>query len=236
MVTTDEKQPLDQETTNEVSDKIEISKDEYERLENESKSWKESTKEAQRLSAVAEVVKDNSKFLKLYQTDKAKAEFVASHRGKTASELNEQLTEYYNNHPEEKTAPSEEDIMAKREMKQQEKDSKKILNSFIKEKWIEKTSKLGKEFLAEVEDYMDWKVRKESTIEKAISKAFTIVKWLPEFQQAYNRTQSQLQWAWSMQARATRPSSSEWQTSAYEQWKSNRFSSIQDYVNKKWKQ
>ena len=195
MGTDENKQPLNldgQENPNQ-EEKVELSKTEYERLQNAEKSWKSSTTEAQRLSAVAEVVKDNSKFLKIYATDKSKAEFVASHWGYgSAKEMAEYLEKYYDEHPDEKKAPSEDDLYEKFEAKQEEKEAKKALNSFLKEKGITKDSKIGKEFMDEVEDYMEGKKWTETKIEKAISKAYSYVKGIGKFSEELEKVEKKL--------------------------------------------
>ena len=60
--------------------------EEYEELR---EKYNASTKEAQKLSWISKVAVDNTKFIKLYNSDKRQAEEVAKHFGRSAKELYE---------------------------------------------------------------------------------------------------------------------------------------------------
>ena len=231
------KQPLEAPKVDEgnTDDYVKLSKDEYASLKDADTKRRWQSTENQRLSAVAEVVRDNSKFFKIYATDKSKAEFVASQRWyANAKEMNDYLETYYKDHPEEKKQLSEDDLYEKFEVKQQEKEAKKALNSFLKEKGIEKTSKLGKSFMEEIEDYMEWKRWTEEMIEKASNKIYALVKWTPQFVEDLAKTRASVIWAWGMWASARKWWVSEGEsTSAWQNYKQNHVWSIQDFVKTK---
>jgi superfamily II DNA or RNA helicase len=66
--------------------------EEYEELR---EKYNASTKEAQKLSWISKVAVDNTKFIKLYNSDKRQAEEVAKHFGRSAKELYEQVKAEY---------------------------------------------------------------------------------------------------------------------------------------------
>lgn len=103
--------------------------------------------------------------------------------------MKETLDVYYAEHPDEKKSPSEEDIYEKISAKQEEKEAKKSLNSFIKEKGFTKDSKFGKAFMEEVDDYMDGKKRTEETANKASSKAYAYIKGLGKFTEELDKVE-----------------------------------------------
>jgi superfamily II DNA or RNA helicase len=83
-----ENQELNQQDAQNQENNSESSKtytaEEYEELRGK---YNASTKEAQKLSWIAKVAVDNTKFIKLYNSDKRQAEEVAKHFGKSAKEL-----------------------------------------------------------------------------------------------------------------------------------------------------
>ena len=92
---------MEQENTNELNQEAaqnnsENSKtytaEEYEELE---RKYNASTKEAQKLSWISKVAVDNTKFIKLYNSDKRQAEEVAKHFGRSAKQLYEQVKAEY---------------------------------------------------------------------------------------------------------------------------------------------
>ena len=87
---------LNQEAAQNQEDNSETPKtytaEEYEELR---EKYNASTKEAQKLSWISKVAVDNTKFIKLYNSDKRQAEEVAKHFGRTAKELYEQVKAEY---------------------------------------------------------------------------------------------------------------------------------------------
>jgi len=122
-------------------------------------------------------------------TDHKKAEFVASHYGMDVEQMKATLDKYYEENPDKRTAPSEDDLYEKMSAKQDEKEAKKTLNSFIKEKGFTKDSRFGKAFMEEVEDYMDGKKWTEETIDKASSKAYAYIKGLGKFSEELEKVE-----------------------------------------------
>jgi hypothetical protein len=80
-----------QENNSEAAPKT-YTAEEYEELR---EKYNASTKEAQKLSWISKVAVDNTKFIKLYNSDKRQAEEVAKHFGRTAKELYEQVKAEY---------------------------------------------------------------------------------------------------------------------------------------------
>lgn len=80
-----------QEESNSESPKT-YTAEEYQELE---RKYNASTKEAQKLSWISKVAVDNTKFIKLYNSDKRQAEEVAKHFGRSAKELYEQVKAEY---------------------------------------------------------------------------------------------------------------------------------------------
>ena len=66
--------------------------EEYEELE---RKYNASTKEAQKLSWISKVAVDNTKFIKLYNSDKRQAEEVAKHFGRSAKQLYDEVKAEY---------------------------------------------------------------------------------------------------------------------------------------------
>jgi hypothetical protein len=171
---------------------VKVPKQDYEKLKDADSKWRGQSSENQRLAALAEVVKDNTKFYKLLSTDRAKADFVAQHYGMNSDQMKETLDKYYNDHPDEKKAPSEDDLYEKMSAKQDEKEAKKSLNSFIKEKGFAKDTKFGKAFMEEVDDYMDGKKRTEETVDRASRKAYAYIKGLGKFTEELEKVERKL--------------------------------------------
>ena len=73
--------------------------EEYDELLKENSALKEqqkaSTKEAQKLHWISEVATDNTKFFKLYRSDKKQAEAVAKHFGWSASDFYNAIKDKY---------------------------------------------------------------------------------------------------------------------------------------------
>ena len=201
MENNDNKQPLaDVKAKDEWEESVTLTKSDYDKLKDADSKRRGQSSENQRLAALAEVVKDNTKFYKLLSTDRAKADFVAQHYGMNSEQMKETLDKYYNEHPDEKKAPSEEDLYEKMSAKQDEKEAKKTLNSFIKEKGFSKDSKFGKAFMEEIDDYMDGKKRTEEIVDKASRKAYAYIKGLGNFTEELQKVESKLPWAWTIMA------------------------------------
>ena len=175
------------EETTEVEE-IKLSKDEYEKLISDSKNYKASSSEAQKLAAFKEVHQDNTKFYKYFETDKAKAQYIAEAYGYgNANDLKAYLDDYYKEHPEERKGYTEDEIIEKLEAKQEEKEAKKVLNSFFKEMDVKKESKIGKAILEEFNDMMEGKKWTTENVEKYSEKALQIVKNTGDFAEEFNK-------------------------------------------------
>jgi superfamily II DNA or RNA helicase len=68
------------------------SAEEYEELR---EKYNASTKEDQKLSWISKVAVDNTKFIKLYNSDKRQAEEVAKHFGRSAKQLYDEVKAEY---------------------------------------------------------------------------------------------------------------------------------------------
>lgn len=209
---------MEQENTNELNQEAaqnnsENSKtytaEEYEELE---RKYNASTKEAQKLSWISKVAVDNTKFIKLYNSDKRQAEEVAKHFGRSAKQLYEQVkAEYWDSE-----SIDVEDIDERAEAIANKKFAEQSLKDFKDKYGI--SWKLDKTFMNEFEWLMDWKDWESEEVIKQAKRALKLVRDTDEFQAELNKANSRLAGAgitWS--TRADRGSSGEkW---PYANWK-----------------
>lgn len=230
-ITTEE---IDDTADKEEVEEISISKADYDKLMSDSENYKASSKEAQKLAAFAEVHKDNTKFYKYYDVDKSKASYIAEQYGfDSADALKSHLDDYYKNHPEEKVAYSEDELMEKFEAKQEEKEAKKALNSFFKEQDTTKDSKVGKAILDEFNDLMEGKKRTVDNVEKYAQKALNIVKSTGKFAEDLYKTKAKLAGAASASIGGRKMTLDKTSSSALQAYKSRNPGSIFDAIKNK---
>ena len=196
-----------QEESNSESPKT-YTAEEYQELE---RKYNASTKEAQKLSWISKVAVDNTKFIKLYNSDKRQAEEVAKHFGRSAKELYEQVkAEYWEG------SIDVEDIDERAEKIADKKFAEKSLKDFKDKYGI--SWKLDKTFTTEFEWLMDGKDWESEEVLKQAKRALKLVRDTDEFQAELNKANSRLAGAgitWS--TRADRGSSGEkW---PYANWK-----------------
>lgn len=198
-----ENQELNQQDAQNQTAPKTYSAEEYEELE---RKYNASTKEAQKLSWISKVAVDNTKFLKLYNSDKRQAEEVAKHFGRSAKELYDQVkAEYW-----ESTSVDIEDIDERAEMIANKKFAQQSLNSFKEKYWI--SWKLDKAFTAEFDWLMDGKDWTSEEVVKQAKRALKLCRDTDEFQNELNKANSRLAWAgitWSTR--------SEWKDT-YDKW------------------
>ena len=161
--------------------------EEYEELRGK---YNASTKEAQKLSWIAKVAVDNTKFIKLYNSDKRQAEEVAKHFGRTAKELYEQVkAEYW-----ESESIDVEDIDERAEKIANKKFAEQSLKEF-KDKYGN-SWKLDKTFTNEFKGLMEWKEWDSEEVIKQAKRALKLCRDTDEFQEALNKANSRLAGAW----------------------------------------
>lgn len=124
-----EQKNLEQEKSEDQENSVSITKDEYDKLLQDSKDYKASTKEAQKLHRIAKIAVDNTKFLKLYKTDKVLAQAVAKHFNRDVDELYESIKEEGGH----EDGLDMEDISKKAEAIANKTVAKQTLESFKKE-------------------------------------------------------------------------------------------------------
>ena len=168
--------------------------EEYDELLKENSALKEqqkaSTKEAQKLHWISEVATDNTKFFKLYRSDKRQAEEVAKHFGWSAKDFYDAIKEKY---WESNDWIDIEDVEAKAEEIADKKFAQKSLDSFKKEFGIE--WKLEKVWKAEFDGLMEWKDWKSEEVLKQAKRALKLVRDTDEFQAELDKAGSRLAWA-----------------------------------------
>lgn len=181
-----------QEESNSESPKT-YTAEEYQELE---RKYNASTKEAQKLSWISKVAVDNTKFIKLYNSDKRQAEEVAKHFGRSAKELYEQVkAEYWEG------SIDVEDIDERAEKIADKKFAEKSLQDFKEKYGI--SWKLDKTFTAEFEWLMDGKDWESEEVLKQAKRALKLVRDTDEFQNELNKANSRLAGAgitWSTRA------------------------------------
>ena len=161
--------------------------EEYEELRGK---YNASTKEAQKLSWIAKVAVDNTKFIKLYNSDKRQAEEVAKHFGRTAKELYEQVkAEYW-----ESESIDVEDIDERAEKIANKKFAEQSLKEFKDKYGI--SWKLDKTFTNEFNGLMEWKDWDSEEVIKQAKRALKLCRDTDEFQEALNKANSRLAGAW----------------------------------------
>ena len=170
------------------------SAEEYEELE---RKYNASTKEAQKLSWISKVAVDNTKFIKLYNSDKRQAEEVAKHFWRSAKELYDEVkAEYWSNE-----SIDVEDIDERAEKIADKKFAEKSLKDFKEKYGI--SGKLDKTFTNEFEWLMEWKDWDSDEVLKPAKRALKLCRDTDEFQAELNKANSRLAGAgitWSSKA------------------------------------
>ena len=161
--------------------------EEYEELR---EKYNASTKEAQKLSWISKVAVDNTKFIKLYNSDKRQAEEVAKHFGRSAKELYEQVkAEYWDS-----GSIDVEDIDERAEAIANKKFAEQSLKDFKDKYGI--SWKLDKTFTNEFNGLMEWKDWDSEEVIKQAKRALKLCRDTDEFQEALNKANSRLAGAW----------------------------------------
>ena len=161
--------------------------EEYEELR---EKYNASTKEAQKLSWISKVAVDNTKFIKLYNSDKRQAEEVAKHFGKSAKELYELVkAEYWDS-----GSIDVEDIDERAEAIANKKFAEQSLKDFKDKYGI--SWKLDKTFTNEFNGLMEWKDWDSEEVIKQAKRALKLCRDTDEFQEALNKANSRLAGAW----------------------------------------
>lgn len=161
--------------------------EEYEELR---EKYNASTKEAQKLSWISKVAVDNTKFIKLYNSDKRQAEEVAKHFGKSAKELYELVkAEYWDS-----GSIDVEDIDERAEAIANKKFAEQSLKDFKDKYGI--SWKLDKTFTSEFNGLMEWKDWDSEEVIKQAKRALKLCRDTDEFQEALNKANSRLAGAW----------------------------------------
>ena len=189
-----ENQELNQQQEAQNKEERTYTQAEYDELLKENSALKEqqkaSTKEAQKLHWISEVATDNTKFFKLYRSDKRQAEDVAKHFGRSAKEFYEAIKDKYG---ESNDWIDIEDVEAKAEEIADRKFAQKSLESFKKEYGID--WKLEKVWKAEFDGLMDWKEWKSEEVLKQAKRALKLIRDTDEFQAELDKADSRLAWA-----------------------------------------
>ena len=162
----EQNQQVAQQENNSESPKT-YTAEEYEELR---EKYNASTKEAQKLSWISKVAVDNTKFIKLYNSDKRQAEEVAKHFGRSAKQLYDEVkAEYW--------------------------DSGTIDVKEFKEKYGI-SWKLDKTFTNEFNWLMEWKDWESEEVIKQAKRALKLCRDTDEFQAELNKANSRLAGAW----------------------------------------
>lgn len=202
-------QDAQQEQSNSESPKT-YSAEEYEELE---RKYNASTKEAQKLSWISKVAVDNTKFIKLYNSDKRQAEEVAKHFGRSAKELYDEVkAEYWNSE-----SMDVEDVDARAEKIADKKFAEKSLKDFKEKYGI--SGKLDKTFTNEFEWLMEWKDWDSDEVLKQAKRALKLCRDTDEFQAELNKANSRLAGAWITGSSKADTKGSQEPKWMYAQWK-----------------
>ena len=161
--------------------------EEYEELR---EKYNASTKEAQKLSWISKVAVDNTKFIKLYNSDKRQAEEVAKHFGRSAKQLYDEVkAEYWDS-----GTIDGEDIDERANAIANKKFAEQSLKEFKEKYGI--SWKLEKTFNSEFEWLMDWKDWESEEVIKQAKRALKLCRDTDEFQAELNKANSRLAGAW----------------------------------------
>lgn len=175
-----------QENNSEETKAKTYSAEEYEELR---EKYNASTKEAQKLSWISKVAVDNTKFIKLYNSDKRQAEEVAKHFGRSAKELYDEVkAEYWDSE-----TLDAEDVDARAEKIANKKFAEQSLKDFKEKYGI--SWKLDKSFTNEFNGLMEWKDWESEEVIKQAKRALKLVRDTDEFQAELNKANSRLAWA-----------------------------------------
>lgn len=173
-----------EEKQSENENSVTLSKEEYDKLKQTETDYKSSTKEAQKLHWIADVAVDNTKFVKLYNSDKAMAKLVAKHFDRDADELYEEIK------GAENQGLSKDDIAREAKAIAEKTVAKQTLDAFVKKYGIE--GKLGATFKEEFDGLMENKTWTPEEVEKQCKRALRLVRDTDEFQKALNESGSRL--------------------------------------------
>lgn len=157
--------------------------EEYEELR---EKYNASTKEAQKLSWISKVAVDNTKFIKLYNSDKRQAEEVAKHFGRSAKQLYDEVkAEYWDSE-----SIDVEDIDERAEKIANKKFAEQSLKDFKDKYGI--SWKLDKTFTNEFNWLMEWKDWDSEQVIKQAKRALKLCRDTDEFQEALSKANSRL--------------------------------------------
>lgn len=207
-----------------VNERVELSKEEYDKLISDQKRlWdvetqlKASTKEWQKLWWISKVATDNSKFIKLYKSDKKQAEEVAKHFGYTAKDFYDAVVrEYWDNSGD---GIEMEDVDERVQHGIEKGLAEKTLQDFKEKYWIK--GKLENSFSEEFNNLMEWKEWTSDEVLKQSKRALKLVSDTAEFQEEYNKSNSRLAWAWISGDGRTGGTGS-WPKTALEKYRENK--------------
>lgn len=195
MENVNENQDLNREDGQENQQPKTYSEEEYNELAKKysdtQEQLKASTKEAQKLHWISEVATDNTKFFKLYRSDKKQAEAVAKHFWKDAETLYKEIKNEYG---EQDPWIDMDDIEAKAEEIADRKLAEKTVDSFKKEFGISWKFEIA--WKEEFDNLMDWKKRTSEEVLKQAKRAIRLVKDTNEFQEQLQKANSRLAGAW----------------------------------------
>lgn len=184
--------------TTDANEKVELSKEEYEKLISDQKRlWtvenelKASTKEWQKLAWISKVATDNSKFVKLYKSDKKQAEEVAQHFGYSAKDFYDAVVKEYGDSSSDWLEIEDVDERVQQGINRWL--AEKTLSDFKEKYWIK--WKLENSFSTEFNTLMEWKDRNSDEVLKQCKRALKLVSDTAEFQEEYNKSNSRLAWA-----------------------------------------
>lgn len=161
--------------------------EEYEELR---EKYNASTKEAQKLSRISKVAVDNTKFIKLYNSDKRQAEEVAKHFGRSAKQLYDEVkAEYWDS-----GTIDVEDIDERANAIANKKFAEQSLKEFKDKYGI--SWKLDKTFTNEFNGLMEWKDWDSEEVIKQAKRALKLCRDTDEFQAEMSKANSRLAGAW----------------------------------------
>lgn len=159
---------------------VTLSKTELEKYKQLEKSYKDSQKEGQLRGHLKKTKEDNSYLADLAKKDKKMAESVADFWWMSLDEALKKLWW--------KDEKLDKDELYKEFKDRQEKErAESVFSKFLKEKNLDEWSDFYKDFKEEFDDYMEWKKRTKSRVEKATSYALSQAKKVSKFAEEYNK-------------------------------------------------
>lgn len=185
----------DDATGDDEEETVTLTKSDYQKIQDQ---LKESTKEWQALLRMTRVQDDKFQFIKLYESDRKLADYVAKKFGedRTATQVYKDLQAEWKGSKEDKPVGKEADVEAILD----KREATATLKALTKEYKLDKAGNedLKEAILDKYQDFIEWKPFNAETVSRYFKDAVRLVKRLPEHEDKLSLIDKELLGAWGM--------------------------------------